>query len=259
MPPRTRAGLSRERVLRTALELVDREGVDALTMRRLGRELGVEAMSLYSYVENKQDLIEGVVEQVFKEMPLIVPGPGPWQERLRNHARAFRATLLRHPRALRLVAGRPIVTEGTTAFVESALVELRSIGLDLATADRVLEVIASFTLGHVAEWVEDDVRQGQRRLSGRHGIDRERFPNVATVQEELPSDPDAEFELGLDLLVAGLERLLESGPAAGGTAADGAAASGPAPEGPERDPADTTDATDAAGAAGEDELGEATG
>lgn len=211
MPPRTRAGLSRERVLRTALELVDREGVDALTMRRLGRELGVEAMSLYSYVDNKQDLIEGVVEQVFKEMPLIAPGPGPWQERLRNHARGFRATLLRHPHALRLVAGRPIVTEGTMAFVESALVELRSIGLDLATADRVLEVIASFTLGHVAEYVVDDLRQGQRRLGGRQAIDRERFPNVSTVQELLPPDPDAEFELGLDFVIAGLERLLSSG------------------------------------------------
>lgn len=212
MAPRTRAGLSRERVLQTALELVDREGIDALTMRRLGRELGVEAMSLYSYVDNKQDLVEGVVEQVFKEMPLVTPGPGPWQERLRNNARAFRAVLLRHPHAVRLVTGRPIVTEGTIAFVESALVELRSIGLDLATADRVLEVIASFTLGHVAEHVGDDVRRGHRRLGGRHAIDRDRFPNVGAVQQELSPDPDAEYELGLDFVIAGLERLLGEPP-----------------------------------------------
>ena len=78
--------LSRDRVLRAALDLVDREGVDALTMRRLGRELGVEAMSLYGYVDSKEDLIEGVVEQVFRQMPLIVPGPGRWQDRLRRHA-----------------------------------------------------------------------------------------------------------------------------------------------------------------------------
>ena len=174
MPPRTRAGLSRERVLRTALELVDRDGVDALTMRRLGRELGVEAMSLYSYVDNKQDLIEGVVEQVFKEMPLITPGPGSWQERLRINAAMFRSVLLRHPRAVRLVAGRPLITEGTVAFVESALVELRSTGLDLATADRVLEVIASFTLGHVAENLGDEDRPA--RIHKGHEIDRGRFP-----------------------------------------------------------------------------------
>jgi AcrR family transcriptional regulator len=208
MPPRTRAGLSRERVLRTALELVDRDGVDALTMRRLGRELGVEAMSLYSYVENKQDLIEGVVEQVFKEMPLITPGPGSWQERLRINAAIFRSVLLRHPKAVRLVAGRPLITEGTVAFVESALVELRSTGLDLATADRVLEVIASFTLGHVAEHVGDDVRRARRRLGSRHEIDRDRFPNVSLVQDQYPPNPDAEFELGLDFVIAGLERLL---------------------------------------------------
>jgi AcrR family transcriptional regulator len=208
MPPRTRAGLSRERVLRTALELVDRDGVDALTMRRLGRELGVEAMSLYSYVENKQDLIEGVVEQVFKEMPLITPGPGSWQERLRINAAIFRSVLLRHPRAVRLVAGRPLITEGTVAFVESALVELRSIGLDLATADRVLEVIASFTLGHVAENLGDEARPA--RIHKGHEIDRARFPNVRSVQDEHPPDPDAEFALGIEFVIAGISRLLAS-------------------------------------------------
>ena len=213
MPPRTRAGLSRERVLRTALELVDREGVDALTMRRLGRELGVEAMSLYSYVENKQDLIEGVVEQVFKEMPLITPGPGSWQERLRINAAMFRSVLLRHPKALRLVAGRPLITEGTVAFVESALVELRSVGLDLATADRVLEVIASFTLGHVAENLGDEVRPA--RIHKGYEIDRVRFPNVRAVQDDHPPDPDAEFAIGIEFVIAGIERLLAS-PAAGG-------------------------------------------
>jgi TetR/AcrR family transcriptional regulator, tetracycline repressor protein len=206
MPPRTRAGLSRERVLRTALELVDRDGVDALTMRRLGRELGVEAMSLYSYVDNKQDLIEGVVEQVFKEMPLITPGPGSWQERLRINAAMFRSVLLRHPRAVRLVAGRPLITEGTVAFVESALVELRSIGLDLATADRVLEVIASFTLGHVAENLGDEVRPA--RIHKGHEIDRVRFPNVRTVQDDHPPDPDAEFAMGIEFVIAGIEDLL---------------------------------------------------
>jgi TetR/AcrR family tetracycline transcriptional repressor len=208
MPPRTRAGLSRERVLRTALELVDRDGVDALTMRRLGRELGVEAMSLYSYVENKQDLIEGVVEQVFKEMPLITPGPGSWQERLRINAAIFRSVLLRHPKAVRLVAGRPLITEGTVAFVESALVELRSTGLDLATADRVLEVIASFTLGHVAENLGDEDRPA--RIHKGYEIDRSRFPNVRAIQDDHPPDPDAEFAMGIEFVIAGIERLLAS-------------------------------------------------
>lgn len=219
MPPRTRAGLSRERVLSTALDLVDREGVDALSMRRLGRELGVEAMSLYGYVDSKQDLIEGVVEQVFREMPLITPGPGPWQERLRIHAAAFREVLLQHPNAVRLVAGRPLITEGTVAFVESALVELRAVGLDLVTADRVLEVIASFTLGHVAEYVEDRSRRAEEVARG-NAVDASRFPNVAAIRGQPAPDPDAEFDFGFEFVIAGIERLLSPSTPGRGTHPD---------------------------------------
>ena len=147
-----------ERVLRAALALVDEEGVEALTMRRLGRELGVEAMSLYGYVDSKEDLIEGVVEQVFREMPLIAPGPGEWQVRLRRHAAVYRKVLLDHPNVVRLVARRPLDTEGIAAFVDSAVAELRSLGLDLKMADRVLGIIAGFAQGHVSEQVGDELR-----------------------------------------------------------------------------------------------------
>ena len=199
-----RRPLSRERVLRAALELVDTEGVEALTMRRLGRELGIEAMSLYGYVRSKQDLIEGVVEQVFRQMPLVVHGPGDWQDRIRRHAALYRQVLLDHPNAVRLVAGRPLVTEGTAAFVESALAELRSLGLDLDTADRVLGVIAGFTLGLVAEQVGNVGRASPDQAP----VDASRFPLVAALGEMKAVDYDREFELGLDFIVAGLEHLL---------------------------------------------------
>jgi AcrR family transcriptional regulator len=204
-----RTPLSRERVLRAALGLVDREGVEALSMRRLGRELGVEAMSLYGHVESKDDLIEGVVEQVFRQMPPIVPGPSPehWQDRIRGHARAYREVLLDHPNAVRLVAGRPLITEGTAAYVDSALAELMAMGFDLTVADRVLGVIAAFTLGQVAEQVGDRVRAAPRQPV-RSALDAERFPRLAAVGDMKPQDYDAQFELGLDFIVVGLERLL---------------------------------------------------
>jgi AcrR family transcriptional regulator len=209
-----RAPLSRERVLRVALELVDREGVEALSMRRLGRELSVEAMSLYGYVSSKQDLIEGVVEQVFREMPPIVPGPGLWQDRIRRHAAAYRQVLLAHPNAVRLVAGRPLVTDGTAAFVDAALGELCAMGLDLMTADRVLGVIAAFTLGQVAEQVGDIVRAdadgGPRRPQVT--VDADRFPRLAAVGDMKPGDFDNQFELGLDFIVGGMERLIGERP-----------------------------------------------
>ncbi|HZA75968.1 MAG TPA: TetR/AcrR family transcriptional regulator C-terminal domain-containing protein [Acidimicrobiales bacterium] len=202
-----RTTLSRERVLRAALDLVDREGADALTMRRLGRALGVEAMSLYGYVRSKDDLINGVVELIFGEMPLVVPGPEPWQERVHRHADIYRSVLLAHPNAVRLVAGRPLVTERTAAFVESALADLRSIGLDVETADRVLGVIAGFTLGLVSE----QTGAGRRTTSPGDVLDLQRFPHLADMAAlgaMTPDRYDAEFELGLDFIVGGIERLL---------------------------------------------------
>lgn len=213
MAPRT--PLSRDRVLRAALELVDRDGLDGLTMRRLGRELGVEAMSLYGYVDSKEDLIEGIVEQVFREMPLIVPGPGDWRDRIREAAAIYRRVLLDHPNAVRLVARRPLEIEGIAAFVDSALALLRSVGLDIRTADRVLGVIASFTLGHVSEQVGDELR-ARSKPKQRDPVDPERFPDLAAIKQMSPTDFDREYELGMDFIIAGIERLV----AEGGTAPD---------------------------------------
>jgi AcrR family transcriptional regulator len=204
MPRRT--PLSRDRVLRAALDLVDREGVEALTMRRLGRELGVEAMSLYGYVASKEDLIEGVVEQVFREMPLVVPGPGDWRERVRRHADMYRKVLLDHPNAVRLVGRRPLDSESVAAFVDSALAELRAIGLDLATAGRVLGIMASFTLGHVSERVGDELRARTPPPTDVK-VDPVRYPYLAVAGQMEAADFDREFELGMDFIIAGIERL----------------------------------------------------
>ena len=209
MPPRPRAGLTRDRVLATALDIVDRDGIDALSMRRLGRELGVEAMSLYSYVENKQDLIEGVVEQVFREMPIITEGDGPWQDRLREQAATFRRVLLAHPNAITLVAGRPLVTDRTRAFVESALVELQRYGLDLMTADLVLGLIASFVIGHVSEQVGEESRAAAGVVTVEpEGSDAARFPNITALVKQVVTDREREFAFGLDVLIAGIAGLL---------------------------------------------------
>jgi AcrR family transcriptional regulator len=235
MPPRPRAGLSRDRVLSTALQLVDDEGVDALSMRRLGRELGVEAMSLYSYVENKQDLVEGVVEQVFREMPLVVPGEGDWPDRLRQHASTFREVLLRHPNAVVLVAGRPLVTDGTMAFVESALVELQAYGLDLPTADLVLSTIAAYVIGSVCEQTGEAARQAAGYVAHADEEAAVRFPNVMATASTI-TDRDTEFAFGLAVVIAGIRSLLEDGDlvvgppperTAGTAPGDGASAAAP--------------------------------
>jgi len=209
MSRRTGAGLSRERVLQAGLELVDREGVGALTMRRLGKELGVEAMSLYGYVVNKQDLLDGVLDCVYDEMPRSIALDGPWQERLRVTARKFREVLLRHPNTVSLVAARPVMSEGSLGLVESALAELRSLGVDIARANQVLTVIVAFTVGHVASQVGDSDRPPATEVQAfHHALDRSRFPHVADRAALGSVDREAEFALGLDFIVDGVERLV---------------------------------------------------
>ena len=204
--PPTRPALTRTRVLRAALDLVDREGVDALTMRRLGRELGVEAMSLYGYVDSKEDLVEGVVELIFGQMPLSCPGPalaGPHPAACGHlpHGAAD------HPNAVRLVAGRPLVTEGTAAFVDSALAELprdrsrRRDGRSGAGRDRQLHAGPRGGAG----------RRGAAHVATGRVLDLSRFPDLAEIEKlgtMTPARYDAEFELGLDFIVAGVEGLL---------------------------------------------------
>ena len=206
-------------------------------MRRLGRELGVEAMSLYGHVDNKQDLLEAVLACVHAELPEVDPAL-PWAGRLRRIAGEFRAALLRHPNIVGLVAARPVRSQAGVHMVEATLAALRDAGLDLVQAYQALNVVVGFTVGHVAEQVGEERRRaalaeaaadaaddGSRRGDGvaggepvadlgdgaADGLDRERFPNVAE-RALLVADHDAEFEVGLDVIVAGISRLAEAMP-----------------------------------------------
>src|SRR6476619_2347586 len=105
MPLTGRARLSRERVLSAAVVLADSGGLEALTMRRLGEELGVEAMSLYKHVANKSDLLDGMTDAVFGEIDLPSPGT-PWRAAMRDRAMSARAALNRHPWATALMSSR---------------------------------------------------------------------------------------------------------------------------------------------------------
>ena len=209
MSRRTGIGLTRERVVQAGLRLVDRDGVEALTMRRLGRELGVEAMSLYGYVANKQDLLEGVLARVYAEMPRTDDTPGPWPERLRTIARRFRGVLLHHPNIVGLVAARPVTGQAGVHMVESTLAALRDAGLDLVQTKQALNVVVGFTVGHVADQVGDGVPVGS--ADGLDALDRELFPNVVE-RAALDADHDAEFEIGLDVIVAGISRVADPMP-----------------------------------------------
>ena len=101
-----RTPLSRERILRTALDLADRDGFEACTMRKLGAELGVEAMSLYRHVTSKDDLLSGLVDLVFAEVEVDEPGTTKWRPAMRGRAHSHRAAMNRHPWAIGHMEGR---------------------------------------------------------------------------------------------------------------------------------------------------------
>src|SRR5947207_9689824 len=129
MATEARMPLSRDRVLRAGLDLADGAGVEALTMRRLGEELGFEAMSLYRHVANKKDLLDGMLDLVLAEWQLP-DGRGAWAEAIRTSARSVHDALRRHPWAARLLMTGSHVRPPRLRYMECLLRTLREAGFD---------------------------------------------------------------------------------------------------------------------------------
>ncbi len=208
--PSSRPGLTRQRILDAALAIIDRDGLDAISMRRLGEELGVEAMSLYHHVASKADILDGVFERILGQMP---PSPrgGSWRDALRDRATAMRAALRAHPNAMVLFATRPAVTPGSLAHVETALARLHEGGLTPEAGLAALHVIAAFVVGHTLS--SYGPRRIEERTNPRYGrVSAASLPRVHGALRLLPPrDPEAEFALGLDALI---DRLAHAGPPA---------------------------------------------
>ena len=196
--------LSRERILEAALEIVDREGLAALSMRRLGDALGVEAMSLYNHVPNKAALHDGVYEQILES---VAPAPkkATWKEHALHQGRALRDALARHPRAIPLFASRPATTHASLARLEGQLRVLRAAGLAPLEALHTIQIVVAFVVGH-AMWSFG--RPGDDTAPPPYeGLDPHAFPHVREVAKALVRyDPAQEFAIGLEALVDGLAR-----------------------------------------------------
>lgn len=206
MVKRQREPLSRERILATALALVDREGLDALSMRRVGDELGVEAMSLYNHVANKAAMLDGIFEAVLAELP-EPKRSSSWKTALQDRGRALRKVLANHPNALPLFATRPAVTPASIAHVESALEVLRSAGFEVKEALGAFQVLVAFVVGHTLATCSQQGAMGgvNESFPAYEKLD-ENFPRVKELAKVLPRyNVDTEFELGLESMLLGLE------------------------------------------------------
>jgi AcrR family transcriptional regulator len=206
--------LSRELVLSAALTLVDSDGLDALTMRRLGQELGRDPMSLYRYAANRAALLDGVSELVLNELA-IFPDDPDWQAQLRRIAHDLRLLALRHPNVVPLLVTRPLSTPlglrplGTLRPLEQILSLLIDAGFAPADALHVYRAYYGFLYGHILNELQEfivDPEENEALLRlGLHRLPPKDFPHLRVLAPILSGyDGRAELDQGLSILLAGL-------------------------------------------------------
>jgi AcrR family transcriptional regulator len=208
-----RAPLTKERVLRSALVLADENGIESLSMRRLGEKLGVEAMSLYNHVANKDDILDGIVDLVFAEIALPAER-APWKAAMRRRAISAHEALLRHPWAPSLMQSRTKPGPATLRHHDSVLGSLREAGFTLVMAAHAVSVIDGYVYGFALQQINLPLQSREQVSEVGSSILAQlagRYPHLAemiTVHAMKPGyDYADEFDFGLDLILDGLETL----------------------------------------------------
>ncbi len=214
-PRDQREPLSRERVLRAGVDLADERGLERLSMRELGRVLGVEAMSLYNHVANKDDLLDGMVDLVIAEIEAPA-ADADWKDAMRRRAISARAAFARHPWAVRLVDTRASAGPARLRYFEAMIASLRRAGFSPGLAVDALSTLDGFVYGfgvhrlHVAEAdPPDDVAMAEALAQWLPAAEYP-YLHELIVEHVLPGgyDEAASFAFGVDLILDGLEARL---------------------------------------------------
>lgn len=216
-----RVPLSRERVLRAAIDLADREGIEALSMRKLGQQLGVEAMSLYNHVANKDDLLLGIADIAGSEihLPSTVDG---WRTEMRRRAISARDVFSRHPWVSGLLEAQTDPPIPATLRQHNAVIGcLRAGGFSMSATAHAFSLLDCYIYGWASQDVtlpfETDDEVGELAAASLAQLPRDEYPHIAEMISEHILKPGYsyadEFEFGLDLILDALERL-RNGPAA---------------------------------------------
>jgi AcrR family transcriptional regulator len=208
--------LSRTRVLRSALELADREGLEGLSMRKVAQELGVQAMSLYNHVANKDDLIDGMVELVVGEMAVPEVGKA-WKGEMHRRAIVAHEVLLRHPWALIPLMSRLNVGPMMLRYIDATLGCLHAGGFSLVLADHAWNAMDSHIYGFTLQELKFPFAPADYPEAAKMGlplIPAEQYPHMHALALDIIDrryDGLYNFEFGLAFVLDGLERLLEEG------------------------------------------------
>jgi AcrR family transcriptional regulator len=216
--PDSRAPLSREQVLRAAADFADEGGLETLSMRGLGRKLGVEAMSLYNHVANKDDLLDGMMDLVVGSIELPAP-EDDWRQAMRRRAVSALKAFRRHTWATALIESRMGGGPGRLRYFEAVLRVLRRAGFTTQLAARAFSLLDSYIYGFCRQSLNISSTE---RASGDENaaeaflraLPAEEYPylaELAAMQASRPGyDEEADFEFGLSLILDGLQGILDA-------------------------------------------------
>jgi AcrR family transcriptional regulator len=224
---RTRARLSREEVARAALEIIDRDGLDGLSMRRIADALGVGTMTLYGYFRSKEELLDAVIDAAVGK-PRPSRGEGPWRDQLADLIRTSRRTLVRHPALVQIRFRQPVLRPESLRFAEAGLRILLSAGFDAREATQAFRLLFTYMFGFAglspAETTAEQRRQAAAAIAA---LPPEDYPALtgAAAEASWAMAGEEQFEYGLERILDGLEARLSA--RAGAAAAGGGATSPP--------------------------------
>ncbi len=210
---RRREPLDRARIARAALELIDAEGLDNLSMRRLGSALGVEAMAIYHHFGGKGDLLDAILDLFVEEIEPVLIGDGEPLARLRACFDAIRGIAITHPRAFWVLPARRFRTPRSLAFYERLLRTFHEAGFDAAQSARYFRLAAGFAIGAgMAEIGSRALQPDPTPIVLEDFSDPEHFPYVSRVVPHLRvANLDKIFAFGMDTIFDAMRRSLEAG------------------------------------------------
>jgi len=214
---RTRAPLSRERILRTAVALADHGGVEAASMRKIAQEVGVVPMALYKHVAGKDELLGGMIDVVVGEIDPPAADVVDWKAAVRQRILSARQALLRHPWASRVMESRTEPTPTVLAYMDSMIGMFRAGGFSMDLTHHAMHAMGSRLIGFTQELFNDTSDVDPEVEAEMWGQMADVYPSIyelfRTVSHEDASvvgpgcDDQFEFEFALDLLLDGLEKL----------------------------------------------------
>lgn len=218
--PRARR-LNRRIVVRAALDLVDADGLEALSMRRLGQALGRDPMALYRHAASRKELLAGVVELVLEEVEPFPDDDTSWDEQLRRMAHELRRVCMLHPNVVPVIVIGPLSTPlglrpaGTLKPLEQVLGLLIAAGFTPADALHVYRAFYGFLYGHILNELQEliaDPEENEALLKlGLHRLPLQDFPHLRRMAPELLGyDGERELDQGMNVLLSGLRQQFAS-------------------------------------------------